>query len=309
MKKRSSKEIIEQSDPRLEHGYIKFPGQELIDVTLDGREGEVDFDIEKIEKLYDKHKKSYTELHTHPTGDSIPSGQDIRVFLNDNNARTMVVASQNPKDGKVEGYFFLRKRKKDSHANAELKRKENEDIRRLKEIEESYENMYRNHKIRMDKRNNSWYIQALKKVGIDLTLKPLHERTERDRNWDTLSLNIPKEEKEQMKDEIEFYQRHMIAHRLNPGLDRLATRYNLQYRFVPANGYSLQDYRFKKKLSGLEKTSGIVSILSSIGGLFFLSSNITGNVISSLNTSTSNIIGAVLLLIGLVGAFFWFKNR
>lgn len=309
MKKRSSKEIIEQSDPGFEHGYIKFPGQELIDVTLDAREGEVDFDLEKIEKLSEKYKKPYTELHTHPTGDSIPSGQDINMFLKNNNVKTMVVASQNPNDGRVEGYFFLRKRKKDSPEYSKLKTKENEDRERLKEIEESYENMYRNHKMRMDKRNNSWYIQALKKVGIDLSLKPMHERTEREKSWDSLSLNIPKEEKEQMKDEIEFYERNMLAHRLNQGLDRLSTRYNLQYRFVPAKGYSLQDYRFKKKQSGLEKTSGIVAILSSIAGLFFLSNNITGNVIGSLNTSTLNILGVVLLLVGLVGAFFWLKKK
>ena len=46
-----------------------------------------------------------------------------------------------------------------------------------------------------------------------------------------------------------------------------------------------------------------------IAGLFFLSSNITGKVIGNLTNSTSNIIGAVLLVVGLVGGFFWFNER
>lgn len=54
----------------------------------------------------------------------------------------------------------------------------------------------------------------------------------------------------------------------------------------------------------LEKVSATTAIVGIVVGLFFLSENITGDVIGSLNTSTSNIIGVVLLLVGLVGAFF-----
>jgi hypothetical protein len=57
------------------------------------------------------------------------------------------------------------------------------------------------------------------------------------------------------------------------------------------------------------KAAAVISIISFIGGLFFLSSNITGNTISSLNSSASNIIGVILILIGLIGAFFWFNRK
>lgn len=55
------------------------------------------------------------------------------------------------------------------------------------------------------------------------------------------------------------------------------------------------------------KTSVTISIIGLIGGLFFLSSNFTGNVIGS--STTSNIIGVVLFLVGVVGGFFYFKGK
>ena len=55
--------------------------------------------------------------------------------------------------------------------------------------------------------------------------------------------------------------------------------------------------------------SAIIGISGIAISIFFLSNNITGNVIGSLNISTSNVIGAILLLVGLVGAFFWFRKK
>ncbi len=45
-----------------------------------------------------------------------------------------------------------------------------------------------------------------------------------------------------------------------------------------------------------------------IFGLLFLSSNLTGNVISNLNKLNSNIIGTILFTFGIIGSFFWFKK-
>ncbi len=59
----------------------------------------------------------------------------------------------------------------------------------------------------------------------------------------------------------------------------------------------------------LEKTTAIASILGILGGLFFLSSNITGNAIANVSQSSSNALGAVLLVVGLVTGFFWLKGR
>ena len=55
------------------------------------------------------------------------------------------------------------------------------------------------------------------------------------------------------------------------------------------------------------KFSSIIAIVGLSSGIFFLSSNITGNVIG--NQTISNSIGAVLLIIGLVAGFFWLKSK
>lgn len=50
-------------------------------------------------------------------------------------------------------------------------------------------------------------------------------------------------------------------------------------------------------------------IIGLVGGGIFLSSNITGNAIANMGSGTSNILGAVFLLMALVGGFFWLKKR
>lgn len=64
-----------------------------------------------------------------------------------------------------------------------------------------------------------------------------------------------------------------------------------------------------KRKNSLEKYIPITSIVGVICGLFFLSSNVTGNVIGNMTNSTSNWIGGILFIIGLIGSFFWFKSR
>jgi hypothetical protein len=64
----------------------------------------------------------------------------------------------------------------------------------------------------------------------------------------------------------------------------------------------------EKDEGGLEKLTSIIAISSLALSLFFLSSNLTGNVIG-LNQTASNWIGAALFVLGLVGVFFYFRNR
>lgn len=52
----------------------------------------------------------------------------------------------------------------------------------------------------------------------------------------------------------------------------------------------------------------VIATLGFLGAIFFLSSNITGNAIGNLTNSTSNILGAVLLVVGLIGGFFWLRS-
>lgn len=60
--------------------------------------------------------------------------------------------------------------------------------------------------------------------------------------------------------------------------------------------------------AGVSAASATTAIIGLLGGLFFFSSNITGNAVG-LNQSSSNIFGAILLVIGLIGSFFWFRNK
>ena len=52
-----------------------------------------------------------------------------------------------------------------------------------------------------------------------------------------------------------------------------------------------------------------LAIAGILGGIFFLSSNITGNAIADLTTKTTSFLGAGLLIVGLVAGFFWVKSR
>jgi len=79
--------------------------------------------------------------------------------------------------------------------------------------------------------------------------------------------------------------------------------------------------RIGRKLKSLEeeiqmeeekwKNKGIAttSILGILGGIFFLSSNITGNAIADLTTKTTSFLGAGLLIVGLIAGFFYIKDK
>lgn len=68
-------------------------------------------------------------------------------------------------------------------------------------------------------------------------------------------------------------------------------------------------YLGRRESRKLEKTVETVAIIGLFGGIFFLSSNITGNAIANMTNSSSNILGAGLLIVGLVAGFFWMKSR
>lgn len=62
------------------------------------------------------------------------------------------------------------------------------------------------------------------------------------------------------------------------------------------------------KKTGLEKSLAVLSIGSVLAGIFFLSPNLTGNVIGNVAKSSGNILGGVLFLLGIVGAFFTIRK-
>ena len=68
------------------------------------------------------------------------------------------------------------------------------------------------------------------------------------------------------------------------------------------------DDRNHKGLAG-RVTSAFIGGIGIATGVFFLSPNLTGNIIGNLNQTSSNWIGVVLSVIGLIGAFAYFKIR
>jgi hypothetical protein len=94
-------------------------------------------------------------------------------------------------------------------------------------------------------------------------------------------------------------------------LDKIAKDYNLQIRYTPAKGFKFDSKKLKfvKQNSLEQKLSATTAIMGLIGGLFFLGSNLTGNVIADLPVKTTSFIGASLILIGLIASFFYLKTK
>lgn len=59
----------------------------------------------------------------------------------------------------------------------------------------------------------------------------------------------------------------------------------------------------------LEEISQAAAIVGFAGAIVFLSNNITGYAIAGAATSTSNIIGAISFIVGIIATFLYFKTR
>jgi len=94
------------------------------------------------------------------------------------------------------------------------------------------------------------------------------------------------------------------ALRLNSQYDSLISKYGKDSRHVYNFEVNQLDMYQSSKSKRLEGTLAIVSL---IGSIFFLSNNITGNIVGSLNQTSSNIIGACLFFLGVMSALLYFK--
>jgi len=247
--RKSPKNIIEgEKEKRVEQAYIKLPGKNLINVSLEGSNkiGAVSFDREKIKSFLRKYGKSkYSNLHTHFKHDSyaLPSSKDLKNFLSDDGVRTMFIAQVNKYTGKVNGYFCLRKTKKTKPYESPRKSIFDEKLKekKIKESAEIYESQVRNRELE----------QALKKLEKD---------------------------------------------------------YHLNFRIVPAKDYGLDakkldsSLRFVKR-GKLEKIVTLMISLTFLVSMFFLSPNVTSNVVGDLTKNTSNLIGGILFIFCLIGVF------
>lgn len=112
MAKRSPTEIIESDEfHHLENIWIKFPGVEIIPIAEKRFQNRVRPDSRLLENLYNKYKKDYTLIHTHPTDSSnIPSLNDYLHFLFDDHYKNMIIVRLNSKR-RLEDYTLFRKTK------------------------------------------------------------------------------------------------------------------------------------------------------------------------------------------------------
>jgi len=112
-KKKSSREIIEsEKNPDLEHAYVKYPGEEMKEVTLVNTEDSVWSNPFKVFKLWMQHnKRKYSDIHTHPGNwTALPSYGDIYNFLTNSHAKSMIIFA--PSDEWYGHYFVIKKTKK-----------------------------------------------------------------------------------------------------------------------------------------------------------------------------------------------------
>jgi len=122
--KRSPKEIIEETNPKFEYGYMRYPGEELQNVTLPNpKRHEVNFDAKKYVEIKNRkdYKHSFLSYHNHPrwrlpltlwnVGAS-PSSGDINCFFDEPKEKSMYIFQRDSKTGEVEGFYVLRKPKK-----------------------------------------------------------------------------------------------------------------------------------------------------------------------------------------------------
>ncbi|MDQ1283796.1 MAG: hypothetical protein QG620_144 [Patescibacteria group bacterium] len=122
IKKISPKEIIEKTDPAVEHAYLRVPGKEMVDVSKVSSRDSVDVDMEKTELATRDYSGNYSTLHEHsfvgreeePMLVATPSGDDLGHFLSQkfgSRQNAMHIAQRDIDTGEVCGYITLRKTK------------------------------------------------------------------------------------------------------------------------------------------------------------------------------------------------------
>jgi len=109
--------------------------------------------------------------------------------------------------------------------------------------------------------------------------------------------------------------RGFVKRRLNKALERLKEAaeknkgdpmHSGEFYRDEYESYQKEVDEFLKRNSnegGLEKTITTVFFIALVFGLFFLSPNLTGNVIAGSEINTTNWIGGILFVLGLVGLF------
>lgn len=288
--KKSPKEIIESDkDPSTESAYIKFTGRALEPISGGRRYGEVVPDFAKLNNLLKTNKeRDYLDLHTHPykaeghkepeeeiANCPIPSSDDVEGFIKNKKMRCMAVAQRDEKTGEVGGYVFLRKKKDYQKSSDEVKINERE-------------------------KGAIWRYASSENKARKIGERKLRlEALKNLKNYDEI-INyrfIPAKGYELDRDGTKFVKKsETIGKSPKYNLKKEVKRYDSPSSQIPRH------LRTKSLIDILARQELI--IVSFIISLFFLSPNLTGNVVGNLSQASYNWIGGILFVIGLVGVYF-----
>lgn len=273
-KKKKPVDIIQATSlPELEHAFYKFPGKEIVDISI----------IERSTHTFNRsvpvtsRKHTYMHIHTHPSAlpnkhiikqnpetysrterilskvfpkffeteiienyaeidySALPSGGDMKSFLEDKKEKSSVIVVREPETGIVRGYTIVRKTK----------------------------------------------------------LTPSNIRSS------------------QIEKDVDIYRRDRTKEgMLYPSFVELAKTYHLQHKFMPADGYVLNAAKsqFVKK-KNLEKiVSALISILGLMSCISFLEQGMTGSVVGRASSSVNICIGLFFLGICMLSLIFFSKS-
>jgi proteasome lid subunit RPN8/RPN11 len=257
-KKKTPKEVIESiRHPHLESAYVKFPGQEMKGVSSWREPTSVVPHPELVEAWKGIfNQKKYTEVHTHPGTSPIPMPNDLLHFLENNDAKTTVIASTDGKTGAVKAYTVVKKTKKTP-------------------IDFDYD-------------------------GMRLGDHPTEEAYEIFNGRSNELYDYSKElKKVQNTGDVEKVMKEFLD------------KNHLKYKIIPHKGYEVEKGTMKVKEKSLEGKASLSLILGAMGliaSLFFVSLNLTGNVIGNLGGGNSLGIGFVFLFFALVCAYIYFRK-
>lgn len=257
-RRRKPTKIIEKDkEPWKEQYFIKKLGKDLKECAYIRN---AEYIVQNTGKARDYFKetgeKPLTDLHTHPTekgegGGASPSSEDIVLFLREKNTKTAIIAQQNPKTRKVEGYTFMMKTEKTPKFD-------------YSEYEE---------------RSIGDFVEKSREI-----YKKAHILTHE---------SLPEE-----------LQRYLLRD--------MARKFSFKYRHVPVKGYRLDEdlmsfVPIKKK--NLETKFVVIIGLTFLISLLFMFPGMTGLVVGKFAPKTSNIIGAGLFILGIIGSYFYFKKK
>ena len=287
LKRRSPKDIIEGVEhPENESVFIKYPREEPVEVTKSGVStwDSTEADESKVLFYLKKHGgERYTHIHTHPNQrySILPSNNDFANFLVNDKIKNMVIAIKDEDTNKILGYNIFSKTEKTPRLSEEELTEKSKTSSFTDKIAKTFDKLFNN------SYNETIELTELAKRRLKETKYLLKKE-----NLISMVLNV--------SDTFYPLDVHYVKY-----------KYHLKEKSVVAPEYEIEDiFRYKiQKKSGIEEKVIATSFLMIISGFFFLSQNITGNVIANLNQTSANFIGIILFLLGISGVFYYNKKR